>query len=203
MIHCSGACSLDLLNSCVAQGAIPGAFHPLQAFSSVDAGVKSISGITFGIEGTSEMRTYLERMALHLKAHPILLRSEDKALYHLTGVLMGNLLTEYVAIAANLWHALGLTREDGLRALVPMMRQVVVNLETSGLPGAVSGPYARGDLGTVRKHVKALAERSPDLLPLYCSLAIAGLPFAEEKGTLSSHTVEQIVTLLKEGLVRG
>ncbi|MGH2544153.1 MAG: Rossmann-like and DUF2520 domain-containing protein, partial [Ardenticatenaceae bacterium] len=194
--HCSGATSLDALDSAVRQGAIPGAFHPLQAFSSVENGVKSIPGITFGIEGDDEMRGFLKEMALNLGANPVFLKPEDKALYHLSGVLVGNLLTEYIAIAAQIWERLGMTRSDGVRALVPMARQVTVNLEASGVPAAVAGPYARGDIGTITKHLETLKGRVPEILPLYCELALVGFRYAEEKGTLSHETRSEIRQLL-------
>ena len=56
VVHCSGAASLDVFHQAVRQGAVAGAFHPLQAISSVGNGVSSIPGTTFGIEGDGEMR---------------------------------------------------------------------------------------------------------------------------------------------------
>ena len=197
VVHCSGAASVDVLDEAARQGAVAGTFHPLQAFSSVENGVKSLPGATFGIEGDGEMRSYLEAMALAVGGRPIFLKSEDKTLYHLTGVMMGNLLTGLGAVAAQLWDEIGLTRADGVRALVPMMRQVSVNLDTSGVPGALAGPYPRGDIGTVRKHLETLRSRAPAVLPLYCELALAGLPFAVEKGTLPVERAEEIRELVE------
>ena len=51
VVHCSGAASLDVLEAVREYGAIPGAFHPLQTFSSVEEAVKALAGSTFGIEG--------------------------------------------------------------------------------------------------------------------------------------------------------
>ena len=198
VVHCSGAASLDVFDEPVRQGAIAGAFHPLQAFSSVENGVKSLPGTTFGIEGSAEMRHYLEGMALAIGGNPIFLRSEDKPLYHLSGVMIGNLLTALAAVAAQLWDQLGLTRAEGVKALAPMMRQVSVNLDTSGIPGALAGPYPRGDLGTVRKHLQTLQSRAPHVLPLYCELALAGLPFAIEKGTLNAERAQEIRALVEQ-----
>lgn len=197
VVHCSGAASVDVLDEAAQQGAAAGTFHPLQAFSSVEGGVKSIPGTTFGIEGDSDMRSFLEAMALALGGRPIFLKSEDKVLYHLTGVMMGNLLTGLGAVAAQLWDEIGLTRAVGVKALVPMMRQVSINLDTSGLPGAMAGPYPRGDIGTVRKHLETLKTRAPGVLPLYCELALAGLPFAVEKGTLSVERAQEIRELVE------
>lgn len=180
--HCSGAASLDVLEAAQTQGAIVGAFHPLQAFSSVENGVRSIPGITFGIEGSDEIRAYLAYLARAINGNPIFLNAEDKALYHISGVMMGNLLTCMVGISAEIWGHIGYTRDDGVRALIPMMRAVAYNVETSGIPAAVAGPYPRGDMGTAAKHLQALAARHPDLLPLYRELALAGLHLAVEQG---------------------
>ena len=198
VVHSSGAASLDVFEHAVGQGAIAGAFHPLQAISSVENGITSMPGTTFGIEGGPEMRAFLEDAARAIGGNPIFLKSEDKPLYHLTGVMLGNLLTTLVAVSAQLWEELGLTRADGVKALAPMMRQVSVNLATSGVPAAVAGPYPRGDIGTVRKHLETLQARAPHVLPLYCELALAGLPYALEKGTLKPDRAEEIRTLVEQ-----
>lgn len=195
-VHCSGATSLDVFRHPARQGAVGGALHPLQAFSSVENGVDSIPGTTFGVEGDPEVSSALSTMAGDIGGKPVLLRAEDKALYHLTGVMMGNLLTCLAATAAQLWDQCGYSRSEGVRALVPMMRGVVNNLERSGVPGAVAGPYVRGDLGTIRKHVDTLAARSPETLPLYRELARAALPFGVEKKALSEDTARRIEEIL-------
>ena len=200
MVHCSGAASLDVLEGAVRQGAIAGAFHPIQPFSSVENGVNNIPGTTFGIEGNPEMRSFLKDVAIAIGGVPIFLRSEDKPLYHLTAVMMGNLLTVLAGVAAGLWENFGMTRADGLKALVPMMRHGADNLESSGLPAALAGPYPRGDIGTVRKHLAALRTQAPQVLPLYRELALAAIPLAVEKGTLQAERADEIRELLDRSL---
>lgn len=197
VVHCSGAKSLDVLAGATLNGASPGAFHPLQAFYSVREGASSIAGITFAIEGSRTMRTFLSQMAKDLSARYVFIRAEDKVLYHLSAVMMGNLLTEYVAICAQLWEHFGLSRVDGLEALLPMMKQVSNNLESAGLPGAIGGPYVRGDIGTIKAHLDALSAHKPDLLSLYCELALVGLNFAEEKQGVDLESTGEIKRLLK------
>ena len=196
VVHCSGATSLDVFRHPVDQGAAAGAMHPLQAFSSVENGVDSIPGTTFGIEGDSEVGSALADMARRIGGRPVFLKAGDKALYHLTGVMMGNLLTCLAAAAAQLWEECGYSRSEGVEALVPMMRGVVSNLERSGVPGAVAGPYVRGDLGTIRKHIQTLSARAPETLPLYRELARAAVPFGVEKGALSRETARRIEEIL-------
>ena len=120
------------------------------------------------------MREYLADMARDIGGNPVFLKPEDKALYHLSGVMMGNLLTCLVGLSAEVWEHIGYTRDDGVKALVPMMLGVAHNVATSGIPAAVAGPYPRGDIGTATKHMEALASQHPDLLPLYRELASSG-----------------------------
>ena len=195
--HCSGAASLDPLGGAVQGGAVSGAFHPLQAFSSVEEGARNIPGTTFGIEAGPELHDYLERMALDIGGNPIFLRPEDKVLYHISGVLMGNLLSVLASVAASVWPKFDHSRDEGIRALTPMMVAVARNMDAQGVPQAVAGPYPRGDLGTIRKHLKALSASAPEYLPLYCELALAGLPFAVEKGALKPELAEEIAQLVK------
>lgn len=196
VVHCAGANSLDVLDSATRYGAMIGAMHPLLAFSSIENGYRNIPGTTFGIEADGETREYLNTLVYSIGGTPVDISSEDKALYHLTGVMMGGLLTTLGATVAQLWEHLGLTRSEGVQALVPMMKSVSNNLETVGLPQAVAGPYMRGDVGTIKKHLDVLQARVPSVLPLYCQLALAGLPFCEEKG-LESRSADEIRDLVQ------
>ncbi|HIO63021.1 MAG TPA: DUF2520 domain-containing protein [Dehalococcoidia bacterium] len=195
--HCSGAASVDLLQPAVDQGAVAGAFHPLQAFNSVENGVKAIPGVTFGIEGNDAIQSYLRGIASDIKGIPISLRPQDKVLYHVSGVLMGNLLAVLASVAASMWQKFDHTRDEGVRALSPMMPAVSSNLDSVGVPQAVAGPYVRGDIGTVRKHLEAVSSSAPEYLALYIELALVGLPFAVEKGALAPERSQEIKELLE------
>ena len=195
--HCSGAASVDLLQPAVDQGAVAGAFHPLQAFNSVENGVKAIPGVTFGIEGNDAIQAYLRGIASDIKGIPISLRPQDKVLYHVSGVLMGNLLAVLASVAASMWEKFDHTRDEGVRALSPMMPAVSSNLDSVGVPQAVAGPYVRGDIGTVRKHLEAVSSSAPEYLALYIELALVGLPFAVEKGALAQERSQEIKELLE------
>ncbi|MCH8311311.1 MAG: DUF2520 domain-containing protein [Chloroflexi bacterium] len=197
VVHCSGAASVDILQSAADRGAILGAFHPLQAFNSVENGVKAIPGVTFGIEGNDNMQSYLRGIASDIGGIPISLKPQDKVLYHVSGVLMGNLLAVLASVAASMWEKFDHTRDEGVRALSPMMPAVASNLDAVGVPQAVAGPYPRGDIGTVRKHLEAVSSSAPEYLPLYIELALAGLPFAVEKGALAPERSQEIKELLE------
>ena len=114
------------------------------------------------------MREVLVTMALALGGRPIVLSAAEKALYHLSAVMMGNLLTGLAATAAQLWEHIGASRADGLQAVVAMMRSVVYNLERAGIPAAVAGPMC----GAMWARFVAISRRSvPPRLPWYRSIA--------------------------------
>lgn len=192
VVHCSGVSSLDILDNVTSYGAIPGSFHPMQAFADAHSGADNIPGITFGIEGEKPMADFLSLIAVNLMANPIVLSSESKPLYHLTGVMMGGLLTSLAIGTAGLWTKIGMDRNQGIDALIPMMIGVTNNLKTLGIPNAIAGPYVRGDLGTIRTHMLTLQKQSPEILPLYCEMALMGLSAAVEKNTLDKKTEEAI-----------
>ena len=119
-------------------------------------------------------------------------------MYHLSGVLMGNLLAVLASVAASVWPKFDHSRDEGIRALTPMMGAVARNLDANGVPQGVAGPYPRGDVGTIRKHLAALKASAPEYLPLYCELALAGLPFAVEKGALAPELAEEISGIIEQ-----
>ena len=196
VVHCSGASSLDVLEQARKQGAHIGSLHPLQAFASFEDGVLSIPGTTFAIEGNEFVRNYLEFIATDIGGEVIYLNSEDKVLYHLTGVMMGGMLSTLAASVSDLWRLFGYDREKGVNALSKMIHQVGINLRQLGIPNAVAGPYSRGDIGTIEKHLLELLDRAPELLPVYCEMALIGLPYAFEKGNLSQEKLQEIRELL-------
>ena len=137
------------------------------------------------------MQASLKELALALGGNPIFLRPQDKPLYHASIVMMGGLLSGMVGAVADLWQHFGIGRADAVKALTPIIQGNVTALNAMGVPGAIAGPYARGDIGTVRKHLDAIKASAPDILPVYCEMARAGLPYAVEKGNVSEGRAAQ------------
>jgi predicted short-subunit dehydrogenase-like oxidoreductase (DUF2520 family) len=58
--------------------------------------------------------------------------------------------------------------------MLPILRQTLANYAALGAPGSFSGPIARGDVETVRAHLKALRV-VPKAREVYLALAQAAL----------------------------
>jgi predicted short-subunit dehydrogenase-like oxidoreductase (DUF2520 family) len=53
---------------------------------------------------------------------------------------------------------------------MPLLRGTLTNIATVGFPQCLTGPIARGDVATIRRHLAALEKAAPEMLPLYKEL---------------------------------
>ena len=198
--HCSGAHSTDILETSKKLGAITGCFHPLQTFASVEKAIENLPGSTFGIEAEEPLLTTLKEMATALSCNWVILTAEDKVLYHTAAVFACNYLVTLVKLATDLWQDFGVPREQAIKALLPLLRGTLSNIETIGLPNCLTGPIARGDLGTIRKHLEALEKEKTQLLSSYKQLGLQTIPIALEKGKIDSEKAQELHNLLSRQL---
>ncbi|HLB12331.1 MAG TPA: DUF2520 domain-containing protein [Dehalococcoidia bacterium] len=195
--HCSGADSLDVLEPVRAQGAQTGAFHPLQSFASPTQAVENLPGSFFALEGEGALLEVLKQMAQAVGGRYVLLRPGDKVLYHTAAVFASNYTVALMGMATELWLSFGVSREEATKALLPLLQGTVKNIATLGLPHCLTGPIARGDSGTVQKHLSALAGAAPDLVPAYRELGLRTIPVALAKGRIDQEQAEDMQALLE------
>lgn len=196
-VHCCGTFSLDVLDSAARAGAATGSFHPLQSFAGSTLIEDSLEGITYGIEAQGVLLETLRDMAEVLGGKSIVLRREDKALYHVAAVFASNYLIALIGTAVDLLSEIGIPREEALEALLPLAGGTIRNLEQKGLPGSLTGPVARGDLGTVQKHLDVLSVKAPELTTIFKELGKRIIPFASAVGNIDDSTAEKMLKLLR------
>jgi predicted short-subunit dehydrogenase-like oxidoreductase (DUF2520 family) len=177
VLHLSGAVPSAALAPLRAQGARTAALHPLQTFA--DGGAR-LEGVHWFHEGDArgECTALVRRLGGRL--HP--LDPSRKALYHAAAVAASNYLVAVEDLAVRLAEAAGVPRGQALSALLPLVRGTVRNLERVGLPGALTGPVARGDAETVRTHRRALRAAGKALDEAYAALGRHALRMAVERG---------------------
>jgi predicted short-subunit dehydrogenase-like oxidoreductase (DUF2520 family) len=196
-VHCNGAASLDLLRAASDDGAEVGVLHPLQSFANPDQAGRLMRGSCFRVEASSErLRALLEEMASAVGGHPFVLGA-DPTLYHVSAVLASNYLVALLDLAASLWTEWGATPEDGLRALLPLVRGTIENIDAVGIPAALTGPIARGDAGTVERHLAALRALAPRVMPVYKELGLRAVSVALAKGTIGSEQAHRLKEALR------
>jgi predicted short-subunit dehydrogenase-like oxidoreductase (DUF2520 family) len=162
--HCSGATGLDVLAGHEAFG-----LHPLM---TVPAGAPAtvFAGAGAAIAGTTERAT--ETAAALARAagmDPTPVADADRAAYHAAASIASNFLVTLEGAAERLAATAGIDRAR----LAPLVRAAVENWAARGAHEALTGPIARGDEATVARQRAAVAERTPDLVPLFDALADA------------------------------
>jgi len=196
VVHCSGAHSVDILESAEQYGAGVGSFHPLQTFAHVDQAMENLPGSTFALEAQQPLLATLEQLAVLLNGSWVELKPGDKVLYHTAAVFACNYLVTLVKLALDLWQDFGVSSKEATRALLPLIRGTINNISTVGLPNCLTGPVARGDLGTIERHLSALEASNPSLLAVYKELALQTIPTALAKGRLDEQQAEEMKILL-------
>jgi predicted short-subunit dehydrogenase-like oxidoreductase (DUF2520 family) len=196
-VHCSGADSREALKSAEESGALTGGFHPLQTFASVEYAIAAFPGTTFGLEAEGTLLDTLRQMAEDLGGRWVVLKAEDKVLYHASAVMTSNYLVTLVKSASDLWARFGVPREEAIRSLLPLIQGTLTNIANVGLPGCLTGPISRGDAGTVYKHLAALEKDAPEVLSTYQELGLQTIPLAQAKGRVSPEEAARMRDTLK------
>jgi predicted short-subunit dehydrogenase-like oxidoreductase (DUF2520 family) len=197
-VHTSGVETREALSVAASQGAETASLHPLQTLADLEHGAEKLRGSVVAVEADGALRERLLALVEALGATPVELRAEDKALYHASAVLVSNYVVTLAKLATDLWLRFGWERPAALQALLPLLRGTVANLETVGLPAALTGPVTRGDVATVRRHIEALSEAAPDLLATYRALGLQTIAVALAKGGLNAAPAEQLRRLLAD-----
>jgi predicted short-subunit dehydrogenase-like oxidoreductase (DUF2520 family) len=171
--HCSGATGLEPLAPHEAFS-----LHPLM---TVTADGADFDHVTAAIDGTTDAAVaFASRLAEVLRMVAVRVRPEDRPAYHAAASIASNFLVTLEAAAEELAATAGIRRQ----MLVPLVRATVENWASLGGELALTGPVARGDGATIARQREAVAERTPELVPLFDALteatrALASAPSLE------------------------
>ena len=146
-------------------GAAIGSIHPLQTFSGI--GIPALEGRVFGIEGDPAAVRVARSMTRSLGGQPVQLSAASKPLYHAAAVISAGHVLALEETAVRIFTSLGMKRQGALKALLPLARQVLENLERVGPRAAWTGPLARRDYNVIAMHEEALKSAPSEYLEAY------------------------------------
>ncbi len=198
VVHCSGADSADILEPAKKLGAQVGGFHPLQTFASIKQAIENMPGSTFALEAKEPLLNTLKDMATALDGRWVELKAGDKVIYHAAAVFACNYLVTLVKLATDLWQTFAVPPQQATQALLPLLRGAINNIDAIGIPQCLTGPIARGDTGTIKKHLTALQEIAPGIVAAYRELGFQTIPIALAKGKINQHKADELQTLLRQ-----
>jgi predicted short-subunit dehydrogenase-like oxidoreductase (DUF2520 family) len=198
LVHTSGALPAAVLAPAMAAGTNSASFHPLVSFVEVDQAIADLHGATVALEGDEELMPLLADLAESIGARPVRLPEGGKAAYHAAAMMAAGGLVGLLDAIADVAVLAGLDERTAVAVYAPLARQALANAERRGIDEALSGPFLRGDVGTVRGHLAVLAELAPGALPLYVEVARRELAIARRRGEIAAEKAAQIENLLDE-----
>src|SRR5687767_76769 len=180
-LHTSGALSSEVLAPLAKAGFETGSIHPLVSISEPMSGSEALRGAFYCLEGTKEATALAGLLVADLGGHSFSIKPENKALYHAAAVMASPHVTALLDLAAETLAACGLSKPTARKVLVPLLESTVNNLKTSTPQKALTGTFARGDVATVREHLRALSGRELGAaLKVYRLLGLHSIQLAEK-----------------------
>lgn len=196
-IHFSGSLTSEVLEPAARAGAIALSIHPLQSCPSGEAGIRNLPRAVYSIEGDQRGYELAEKLVRALGSSSFFfIDKEAKPLYHAAACVASNYLVTLLRLSQDLLARAGMPVEMVFPALLPLIQGTLDNIAAMGIPLALTGPIARGDVGTIQDHLAAMQARAPELISFYSLLAQQTIDLAQEKGTLSPEKAAQLWLLL-------
>jgi predicted short-subunit dehydrogenase-like oxidoreductase (DUF2520 family) len=192
--HTSGAHGYGVLSPLVGSGALPMALHPVMTFAGTDVDLERLAGASFGVTAPEELRLAAEALVIEMGAEPVWVDESMRPLYHAALALGANHLVTLVNQSADLLGQAGVERPA--RMLAPLLGAALDNALRHG-DAALTGPVARGDAGTVRRHLDVLD--APAVRPAYVAMSRLAAVRALAAGTLPADRAEALLDVLAGG----
>ena len=198
VVHTSGAHGVDVLGPAAEVGVLPLALHPAMTFTGRAEDLHRVVACCVGVTAAADDMAGWnvgEALVLEMGAEPVRVPEAVRPLYHAALTHGANHLATLVTECVDLLRNAGI--EPAERVISPLLSAALDNALRHG-DRALTGPVARGDAGTVRKHITVLREASPDTVPAYLALARRTAYRAANAGVLRADAMPEILSVLDE-----
>lgn len=193
--HTSGRHGLAPFAASGGTDLLPMAIHPAMTFTGTSIDVARLAECCFGITTPQDLRPVAETLVVEMGGEPVWVPEESRGRYHAALAHGSNHMVTLVAQAMEILRSAGIDPAD--RVLRPLLQASLDNALSSG-DGALTGPVARGDAGTVSAHLGELTDLPQDIRPAYLAQARATALRAARSGRLRADAAETILTTLDE-----
>jgi predicted short-subunit dehydrogenase-like oxidoreductase (DUF2520 family) len=128
---------------------------------------------------------------------PFQLPTGSRALYHASAHYAGSLVVTLMDEAVRHWARFGVGHDEALAALLPLLNSTVRAIEAKGLGPGMAGVVARGDLGVLQRHLRALGAAGPQELELYAQISLRSVRAALEAQRIDASQAAAMTELLQ------
>lgn len=195
LLHCAGALPAEEAFSSLKRRPLGvGVIHPLRSIAGAESDAQ-LGGTVFAVEGDGPGREAALRLVERVGGTPLVLEAEQLPRYHAAAALVSNHAVALVDAGVEVLTSVGLDRAQATRALAGLLASTAANLQRVGLPEALTGPIARGDVAVVARHLLALRPLA-EIAALYRVTARRVSKVAADKGRAGRDALLRIAALL-------
>lgn len=192
VFHTSGALSSDELSTLRDAGHSVASLHPLVSLTGETPSDNDFTGTYFGIEGDAKAVAVGERIVAGIGAKSIAVRPDLKPLYHAAAVAACGNITALIDVAVEMMTSAGVPESHAERALIPLVKSTLANIERVGRAKALTGTFARADVDGFGRQLRSFEGKlTPEQIEIYLLLAEQSLSLAATNGA-PSDDIEKI-----------
>ncbi len=198
VVHTSGAHGISVLAPAAEHGVLPLALHPVMTFTGRVEDVARLAGASVGVTaaaGDEAAWSVGEALVVEMTADPVRVPEDVRPLYHAALAHGANHLVTLVRDCVDTLERAGISPAE--RLVAPLLSAALDNALRHG-DRALTGPVARGDVGTIRTHLRELEVVDPDLAATYRALATRTAHRAAAAGLLPEHAAKDVLATLEE-----
>ena len=200
VVHTSGKHGLAVLQPAADAGAHVLAMHPAMTFTGTDVDLARLAGCVYGVTANPDTEDLAAKLVADLRGRLLRVEEDRRALYH-AGLAHGaNHLVTLVSQAMDLLRDSG--ADDPAATLRPLLTAALENALEYG-SAALTGPIVRGDVETVRAHLRDIAANRPATLESYVAMARATANQAVVDGRLLPIRAAKLIGVLNDALVEA
>lgn len=193
-LHFAGAYGIGPLQPVIQRGWWGCALHPVQACPDIATAVQRLPGSYWGITCTWPAREWAhDFVSNEMGGRPVDVEESDRPIWHAAAVSTSNGIAALMAVGERLMGSIGIDAPE--KVLGPLARGTIENvIAGGGGASTLTGPAIRGETTTIERHLDAIRERAPQLLPSYVAAADVIL----EAGAVDEATAGSIRRLLED-----
>jgi predicted short-subunit dehydrogenase-like oxidoreductase (DUF2520 family) len=196
VLHTSGALDASELEPLARRGAQVGSLHPLQTFSGDRHDSRRLRHCFYAVEGMPAAVRTARGLIRGLGGRAMTVPPDAKTAYHLCACLLSNYLVSLVTFGRQLYPVSRLSASRWMHQFAPLMRTTLDNLERDGPERVLTGPLSRGDLDTLRRHLRHLRREPSSLRTLHRILALRAVELARSGARIDAATAGRLRRLL-------
>jgi predicted short-subunit dehydrogenase-like oxidoreductase (DUF2520 family) len=156
VFHTSGVHSSELLSPLSDLGCETASLHPLVSVSRGNSDKNIFRGSRFAVEGTEKAVAAAQGLVARLGGKSFFVSTDSKVLYHAAAVVACGHLTALFEVSIRMMEECGIERATAKDVLLPLVESTVRNLDAQSVSGALTGPFSRADVDTIKRHIKKI-----------------------------------------------